>query len=68
MCGEAMSSWTGNGAATRVHSPDFDEDFFALPQKIQRQIEKKLDEMGLAAGGLSALSFDEFDRMPVSRR
>jgi mRNA-degrading endonuclease RelE of RelBE toxin-antitoxin system len=42
-----MSSWTGKGAATRVHSPDFDADFSALPQKIQRQIEKKLDEMGL---------------------
>jgi hypothetical protein len=40
-----MSSWTGKGAATRVHSPDFDADFSVLPQKIQRQIEKKLDEM-----------------------
>ena len=45
-----MSSWTGRGAATRVHSPDFDTDFLVLPQKIQRQIEKKLDEMGLRLG------------------
>jgi mRNA-degrading endonuclease RelE of RelBE toxin-antitoxin system len=42
-----MSSWTGRGAATRVHSPDFDADFPDLPQNIQRQIERKLDEMGL---------------------
>ena len=42
-----MNSWTGQGAATRIHSPDFDADFSVLPEKIQRQIEKKLDEMGL---------------------
>jgi mRNA-degrading endonuclease RelE of RelBE toxin-antitoxin system len=42
-----MNSWTGKGAATRVHSPDFDADFSNLPKRIQRQIEKKLDEMGL---------------------
>lgn len=45
-----MSSWTGKGAATRVHSPDFDRDFSELPRKIQTQIEKKLDEMGLRLG------------------
>ena len=45
-----MSSWTGRGAATRVYSPDFDADFSGLPQKIQRQIEKKLDETGLKLG------------------
>lgn len=37
----------GAGTATRVHSPDFDADFSALPQKIQGQIEKKLNAMGL---------------------
>jgi mRNA-degrading endonuclease RelE of RelBE toxin-antitoxin system len=42
-----MSSWTGRGAATRVHSPEFDEDFARLPEHIQRQIQRKLDEMGL---------------------
>ena len=42
-----MNSWTGKGAATRVHSPDFDAGFSLLPQKIQRQIEKRLGEMGL---------------------
>jgi mRNA-degrading endonuclease RelE of RelBE toxin-antitoxin system len=45
-----MSSWTGKGAATRIYSPDFDKDFSELPQPIQRQIEKKLDEMGLRLG------------------
>ncbi len=44
---ETVNSWTGKGAATRVHSPDFDAEFSALPQKIQRRIEKELDEMGL---------------------
>jgi mRNA interferase RelE/StbE len=42
-----MNPWSGKGAATRVYSPDFDSDFSQIPQKIQRQIEKKLDEMGL---------------------
>ena len=42
-----MNSWTGRGAATRVYSPDFDADFSRLPYKIQRQIEEKLDSMGL---------------------
>ena len=42
-----MNSWMGKGVATRVHSPDFDADFSALPQKTRRQIEKNLDEMGL---------------------
>ena len=42
-----MSSWTGQGAATRVYSPDFESDFAALPRKIQEQMEKKLNEMGL---------------------
>jgi mRNA interferase RelE/StbE len=42
-----LSSWTGKGAATRVHSPDFDDDFSKLPQNIQRLIESKLDEMGM---------------------
>ncbi len=45
-----MSSWTGKGAATRVYAPDFDKDFTELPQTIQRQIEKKLDGMGLRLG------------------
>jgi mRNA interferase RelE/StbE len=42
-----MTSWTARGAATRVHSPEFDADFARLPEHIQKQIEKKLDEMGL---------------------
>ena len=42
-----MSSWTGKGAATRVYSPEFESDSAALPRKIQEQIEKKLNEMGL---------------------
>ncbi len=42
-----MSSWTGQGAATRVYSPDFDADFSKLPHKIQNQIEEKLNSMGL---------------------
>ena len=42
-----MSSWTGKGAATRVYSPDFDADFPRLPQHVQRQIEQKLDSIGL---------------------
>ena len=42
-----MSSWAGKGAATRVYSPDFDSDFSELPERIQRSIERKLDEMGL---------------------
>ena len=42
-----MSSWTGRGAATRVHSPDFDADFSGLPDNVQRLVEHKLDEMGL---------------------
>ncbi len=42
-----MSSWTGKGAATRVYSPDFESGSAALPQKIQDQIDKKLNEMGL---------------------
>jgi hypothetical protein len=42
-----MNSWTGRGAATRVHSPDFDADYSVLPPKTQRQIKKKLNEMGL---------------------
>lgn len=42
-----MSSWAGKGAATRVHSPDFDADFAVLDGKIQRQIESKLDDMGM---------------------
>ena len=31
----------------RHYSPDFDAGFSLLPQRIQRQIEKRLDEMGL---------------------
>ena len=42
-----MNSWTGKGAATRIYSPDFEADFSFLPRKLQKQIEKKLDEMGL---------------------
>ena len=33
-----MKSWTGEGAAMRVHSPDFDKDFSELPQIIQSAI------------------------------
>ena len=42
-----MSSWTGSGAATRVYSPDFDSDFAKLPQHVRRQVEDKLNNMGL---------------------
>lgn len=42
-----MTAWTGKGAATRVYSPDFDGDFSKLPRNIQRQIEAKLNVMGL---------------------
>jgi mRNA interferase RelE/StbE len=42
-----VKSWRGSGAATRVYSPDFDADFEELPQKFQRQIEEKLNSMGL---------------------
>jgi mRNA interferase RelE/StbE len=42
-----VKSWTGKGAATRIYSPDFDADFSRLPQKIQLQIEEKLNSMGL---------------------
>lgn len=42
-----MTSWTGKGAATRIHAPDFDADFSGLPQRVQNQIEKKLEDMGL---------------------
>jgi mRNA-degrading endonuclease RelE of RelBE toxin-antitoxin system len=45
-----VKSWTGRGAATRVYSPDFDADFAQLPHKIQRQIEEKLNGMGLRLG------------------
>ena len=44
-----MSSWRA-GAATRVHSPEFDKDFSDLPQNVQRLIESKLYEMGLRLG------------------
>jgi mRNA interferase RelE/StbE len=42
-----MSSWTGKGAATAFIPRISDRDFSELPSKIQLQIEKKLDEMGL---------------------
>jgi mRNA-degrading endonuclease RelE of RelBE toxin-antitoxin system len=42
-----VKSWTGRGAATRVYSPDFDADFSRLSDRIQRQIEEKLNNMGL---------------------
>ncbi|MBI2929691.1 MAG: type II toxin-antitoxin system RelE/ParE family toxin [Verrucomicrobia bacterium] len=42
-----MTSWTGRGAATRVHSPDYDADFWALSAEVQSQIEDKIHAMGL---------------------
>ncbi len=41
-----MSSWAGRGAATRIYSPGFDAEFWALPAGIQARIETKLDELG----------------------
>ena len=32
--------------ATQVYSPAFDDAFFALPPKIQTQIESKIQELG----------------------
>ena len=34
-----MSSWTGKGAATRIHSPGFDADFALLPEALRERIE-----------------------------
>lgn len=45
-----MNSRAGEGAATRIYSPDFERDFAHLPEKVQRHIEKKLDDMGLRVG------------------
>lgn len=41
-----MSSWTGKGAATRIHSPGFDADFALLPEAMRERIEARLYEMG----------------------
>ena len=41
-----MSSWTGKGAATRVHSPGFDKDFALLPEQVKDRVEARLYEIG----------------------
>lgn len=41
-----MSSWSGRGAPTRIYSPGFDAEFWALPAGLQARIESKLDELG----------------------
>jgi mRNA interferase RelE/StbE len=41
-----MSSWSGRGAATRIYSPGYDAEFWALPAGLQARIESKLDSLG----------------------
>ena len=36
-----------NGAATRVASRQFDDEYFRLPTAVQSQIQRKIDDMGL---------------------
>jgi len=35
------------GAATQICAPQFDRRFFSLPAEIQRQIQSKIDELGV---------------------
>lgn len=36
-----------NGAATQIASGQFDEDYFRLPNAIQLQVQRRIDDMGL---------------------
>ena len=36
-----------NGAATQIASRQFDDDYFRLPNGIQVQVQRKIDDMGL---------------------
>ena len=36
-----------NGAATQIASHQFDQDYFRLPDGIQSQVQRKIDDMGL---------------------
>ena len=41
------------GAATQICSPQFDRRFFSLPAGMQRQIQSKIDQLGLNLRGCS---------------
>jgi len=41
------------GSATQVCSPQFDRRFFSLPESVQKQIQQRIDGLGLNLRGFA---------------